>query len=146
MGEAAAGRAPSSADDRAGGAASRGDVFFDGASLWQADDAERGQLMRRFGVLYQGGALWSSMTLAENVGLPLGEFTDLTGAQIQEMAALKLALVGLAGFEDFYPAEISGGMQKRAGWPGRWRWIPTSCSWTSRRRGSTRSARACWTI
>jgi phospholipid/cholesterol/gamma-HCH transport system ATP-binding protein len=93
----------------------RGDVFFDGASLWQADDAERGQLTRRFGVLYQGGALWSSMTLAENVGLPLGEFTDLTGAQIREMAALKLALVGLAGFENFYPAEISGGMQKRAG-------------------------------
>src|SRR5258708_28760540 len=55
------------------------------------------------------------MTLAENIGLPLGEFTDLTPAQIREVAALKLALVGLSGFEDFYPNEISGGMQKRAG-------------------------------
>jgi phospholipid/cholesterol/gamma-HCH transport system ATP-binding protein len=93
----------------------RGEVLFDGVSLWQADDAERSWLTRRFGVLYQGGALWSSMTLAENVSLPLGEFTDLTGAQVREIAALKLALVGLAGFEDFYPSEISGGMQKRAG-------------------------------
>jgi len=55
------------------------------------------------------------MTLAENIGLPLGEFTDLTPAQIREIAALKLALVGLKGFEDFYPNQISGGMQKRAG-------------------------------
>jgi len=93
----------------------RGEVLLGGVSLWRVDDAERGRLMRRFGVLYQGGALWSSMTLAENVGLPLGEFTDLTGAEIREVAALKLALVGLAGFEDFYPSEISGGMQKRAG-------------------------------
>jgi len=92
----------------------RGDVLFGGVSLWQADDAERERLMRRFGVLYQGGALWSSMTLSENVGLPLGEFTDLTAAQIREVAALKLALVGLAGFEEFYPSQISGGMQKRA--------------------------------
>jgi phospholipid/cholesterol/gamma-HCH transport system ATP-binding protein len=93
----------------------RGDVVFGGDSLWTADDAERTRLTRRFGVLYQSGALWSSMTLAENVSLPLGEFTDLTGGQIREVAALKLALVGLAGFEDFYPAQISGGMQKRAG-------------------------------
>ena len=55
------------------------------------------------------------MTLAENVALPLQEFTDLTAAQIREVVALKLALVGLAGFEDFYPSELSGGMQKRAG-------------------------------
>ena len=70
--------------------------------------------MRRFGMLYQMGALWSSMTLLENVALPLGEFTDLTAAQVREVAALKLALVGLAGFEDFVPSEISGGMRKRA--------------------------------
>jgi phospholipid/cholesterol/gamma-HCH transport system ATP-binding protein len=93
----------------------RGDVVFGTASLWSADDAQRAGITRRFGVLYQSGALWSSMTLAENVGLPLGEFTALTAAQIREVAALKLALVGLAGFEDYYPAEISGGMQKRAG-------------------------------
>jgi phospholipid/cholesterol/gamma-HCH transport system ATP-binding protein len=93
----------------------KGDVFFDGESFWGADDEQRQLMVRRFGVLYQSGALWSSMTLAENIGLPLGEFTDLTPGQIREVAALKLSLVGLGGFEDFYPSEISGGMQKRAG-------------------------------
>ena len=93
----------------------KGDVLYDGRSFWGADDGERQQMSRRFGVLYQSGALWSSMTLAENIGLPLGEFTGLTPAQIREVAALKLSLVGLGGFEDFYPSEISGGMQKRAG-------------------------------
>ena len=71
-------------------------------------------MMRRFGVTFQSGALWSSMTLAENVALTLGEFTDLSQKEIREVVSLKLALVGLAGFEDFYPNEISGGMQKRA--------------------------------
>ncbi|MGH7335088.1 MAG: ABC transporter ATP-binding protein [Candidatus Rokuibacteriota bacterium] len=93
----------------------QGDVIFGSQSLWHGDAAAREGLSRRFGVLYQSGALWSSMTLSENVSLPLGEFTDLTAAQIREVAALKLALVGLAGFEDFYPSQISGGMQKRAG-------------------------------
>ena len=93
----------------------KGDVLYDGRSFWQADPDERERMMRRFGVLYQGGALWSSMTLAENVALPLREFTDLTREQIADVAALKLALVGLKGFEAFYPSEISGGMQKRAG-------------------------------
>ncbi len=71
--------------------------------------------MRQFGVLFQSGALWSSMTLAENIALPLEEYTELSKSDIRDVAALKLALVGLAGFEDFYPSEISGGMQKRAG-------------------------------
>ena len=93
----------------------RGDVVFGGRNLWRSDDDDRARVTRNFGVVYQGGALWSSMTLAQNVGLPLGEFTDLTAAQIREVASLKLALVGLAGFEDFYPSQISGGMQKRAG-------------------------------
>ena len=93
----------------------KGDVLFDGTSFWGGDDVERQLMVRRFGVLYQSGALWSSMTLAENVGLPLGEFTDLAPSQIREVASLKLSLVGLGGFEDFYPSEISGGMQKRAG-------------------------------
>ena len=66
-------------------------------------------MLRRFGVLYQSGALWGSMTLAENVGLPLEEFTDLTSKEIRQVAALKLSLVGLKGFEDFYPSQISGG-------------------------------------
>lgn len=67
------------------------------------------------GVLFQAGALWSSMTLAENVGLPLGEYTDLKPEEIRHVASVKLALVGLKGFEDYYPSQISGGMQKRAG-------------------------------
>jgi len=71
--------------------------------------------MRKFGVMYQGGALWSSMTLAENVSLPLEEFTNLNSAEIREVASFKLALVGLAGFDEFRPAEISGGMRKRVG-------------------------------
>jgi phospholipid/cholesterol/gamma-HCH transport system ATP-binding protein len=93
----------------------RGDVRYDGRSFCTAAPEERERMMRRFGVLYQKGALWTSMTLAENVALPLQEFTDLTAAQIREVVALKLALVGLAGFEDFDPSELSGGMQKRAG-------------------------------
>src|SRR5918996_1722545 len=93
----------------------RGQVLYDGVSFWDADPERREQLMQRFGVLYQQGALWSSMTLAENIALPLGEYTDLGPAEIREIASLKLALVGLAGFEDYYPAEISGGMRKRAG-------------------------------
>src|SRR6266496_418175 len=93
----------------------KGDVIYDGASFWGADDDERQLMVRRFGVLYQSGALWSSMTLAENIGLPLGELTDINPAEIRRVASLKMALVGLAGFEDFYPSEISGGMQKRAG-------------------------------
>ena len=93
----------------------RGEVLYDGQSFWDAEPAERDTMMRRFGVLYQSGALWSSMTLAENVALALGEYTDLSPARIQEIVSLKLALVGLAGFEEYYPAEISGGMRKRAG-------------------------------
>jgi phospholipid/cholesterol/gamma-HCH transport system ATP-binding protein len=92
-----------------------GDVIVGGESLWKAEAEERDALMRRFGILYQSGALWSSMTLAENVGLPISQYTDLEAAEIRELCSLKLALVGLAGFEDFYPSEISGGMRKRAG-------------------------------
>jgi phospholipid/cholesterol/gamma-HCH transport system ATP-binding protein len=88
---------------------------YDDRDFWKADPVEQERLMRRFGILYQSSALWSSMTLAENVALPLGEFTDLSPAEIEGVASLKLALVGLAGFEDFYPSEISGGMRKRAG-------------------------------
>jgi phospholipid/cholesterol/gamma-HCH transport system ATP-binding protein len=93
----------------------RGEVLYDGRSFWGADAGERARMSRRFGVLYQGGALWSSMTLAENVGLPLEQYTDLPPAGIRELVSLKLSLVGLGCFEDFYPSEISGGMRKRAG-------------------------------
>ena len=92
-----------------------GEIFYDGVNFTQMAPEGREAILRRFGVLYQSGALWSSMTLAENVGLPLGQFTDLNASEISEVAALKLALVGLKGFEDYYPSQISGGMQKRAG-------------------------------
>jgi phospholipid/cholesterol/gamma-HCH transport system ATP-binding protein len=92
-----------------------GEILYGSINFTLAGPSERERLLRRFGVLYQGGALWSSMTLAENVGLPLSQFTDLTSEQIREIASLKLAFVGLKGFEDYYPSQISGGMQKRAG-------------------------------
>ncbi len=92
-----------------------GQVLYSGVNFTQASPQERQRMLRRFGVTYQSGALWSSMTLAENVGFPLAEFTNLSPAEIREVASLKLAMVGLKGFEDFYPAQLSGGMQKRAG-------------------------------
>jgi phospholipid/cholesterol/gamma-HCH transport system ATP-binding protein len=94
---------------------SRGQVVYGDVNFWEADPQEREQIMRRFGILYQSGALWSSMTLAENVALPLEQYTSLNRRQIGKIVSLKLALVGLAGFEEFYPSEISGGMKKRAG-------------------------------
>jgi phospholipid/cholesterol/gamma-HCH transport system ATP-binding protein len=93
----------------------RGDVYYDGLGFWQASEDEQQRMIRSMGVLYQGGALWSSMTLSENIALPLTEFTDLSQEEIDEIVSYKLALVGLSGFEDHYPSEISGGMQKRAG-------------------------------
>ena len=92
----------------------RGRVLFDGVSYWESSPAEQQRIKRGFGVSFQSGALWSSLTLAENVALPLGEYTDLTADDITEVVSLKLSLVGLSGFEEFYPSEISGGMQKRA--------------------------------
>ncbi len=92
----------------------KGEILYDGFNFTKADPDAREHMLRRVGVLYQKGALWSSMTLAENVALPLDEFTDLEPRRIREVACLKLALVGLKGFEDYYPSEISGGMQKRA--------------------------------
>ncbi len=96
-------------------APAKGKVWYGTVDFWGAAPMGRDQIMRRAGVMYQSGALWSSMTLAENVALPLETYTTLSPKQIREVVSLKLALVGLAGFEEFYPAEISGGMQKRAG-------------------------------
>jgi phospholipid/cholesterol/gamma-HCH transport system ATP-binding protein len=93
----------------------RGDVFYDGASFWTASPEEQDQRKREFGVLFQSGALFSSMTLAENIELALQLYTDLPAPEMRDIASLKLALVGLKGFEDYYPNEISGGMKKRAG-------------------------------
>jgi phospholipid/cholesterol/gamma-HCH transport system ATP-binding protein len=92
-----------------------GEVKFFGQSFTAADLATRRSLLKTFGVLYQGGALWSSLTLRQNVALPLEEHTPLSGREIAELTSLKLAQVGLTGFEDYYPSEISGGMKKRAG-------------------------------
>jgi phospholipid/cholesterol/gamma-HCH transport system ATP-binding protein len=92
-----------------------GDILYDGKSFWHSSEEERQATLRHFGVLFQSGALWSSMTLEENVALPLGEFTRLSPKEISEIVRLKLSLVGLKGFEDYYPSEISGGMRKRAG-------------------------------
>jgi phospholipid/cholesterol/gamma-HCH transport system ATP-binding protein len=92
----------------------RGQVLYDGVNFWAADVSEREHMIRRFGILYQSGALWSSMTLAENIALPLEQYTDLNSKQIREIVSLKLSLVGLSGFEDYSPSEISGGMRKRA--------------------------------
>jgi phospholipid/cholesterol/gamma-HCH transport system ATP-binding protein len=92
-----------------------GEVLYYGKDFWSASEEEQERLMRRFGVLYQGGALWSSLTLAENIAFPLELYSGLSKEQIRELVSLKLSLVGLEGYEDFYPAELSGGMRKRAG-------------------------------
>jgi phospholipid/cholesterol/gamma-HCH transport system ATP-binding protein len=93
---------------------SEGTVLFDGEDFGAADAETRKRVQRRMGVLYQNGALWSGLTLEENVALPLAEFTSLEPGAIAEVVSLKLALVGLRGFEGFYPSAISGGMRKRA--------------------------------
>jgi phospholipid/cholesterol/gamma-HCH transport system ATP-binding protein len=93
----------------------KGQVFYGDVSFWETSAEQREQIMKNVGILYQSGALWSSMTLAENVAMPVEQYTGLNAAQIREIVSLKLSLVGLAGFEEFYPSEISGGMKKRAG-------------------------------
>ena len=92
-----------------------GQIFRDGIDLWNCSESEHNTILRSSGILYQSGALWSSMTLAENVALPLQQFTEFTPSAIKEISEYKLALVGLAGCGDLYPSEISGGMRKRAG-------------------------------
>lgn len=92
-----------------------GQVLYGKEDFWAASPGGQDALKRHFGVLFQAGALWSSLTLAENVSLPLEELTTLPREAIRDIVSTKLALVGLAGFENYYPAEISGGMKKRAG-------------------------------
>ncbi len=92
-----------------------GDVFIKGKNFSTAKGEEKLEIQKGFGVLYQSGALFSSMTLAENVSLPLEEFTEMNEEERQERVKECLALVQLAGYEDYYPSEISGGMRKRAG-------------------------------
>lgn len=93
----------------------KGAVFYEGENFTAGNAEERLSFIRRFGVMYQSGALWSSMTLSENIMMPLEENTELKPKDIRDLAAYKLALVGLSGYEDYYPAQVSGGMNKRAG-------------------------------
>lgn len=96
-------------------APAQGDISYDGVPFWSSDERQQDNMKRGFGTTFQAGALWSSMTLAENIGLALRQYTDVDDATIRDVASYKLMLVGLAGFEDYYPSEISGGMMKRAG-------------------------------
>lgn len=92
-----------------------GQICIGGTDFTKASPQQRNQIMQHCGILYQSGALFSSMTLAENIALPLQRYTSYSPKLISELVSLKLALVGLTGFEDYYPSEISGGMKKRAG-------------------------------
>jgi len=91
-----------------------GTILIDGADIVSADDQQRKEILRKFGVMYQSGALFGSMTLLDNIRLPLEEFTDLPPEAVRLIALMKLKQVGLAGFDNHMPSELSGGMQKRA--------------------------------
>ncbi|MFK7850832.1 MAG: ABC transporter ATP-binding protein [Akkermansiaceae bacterium] len=93
----------------------KGKIYYHGENFTDASKSERLKFIRKFGVMYQSGALWSSMTLAENIAMPLEEHTSMKKREIRDLAAYKLALVGLSGYEDYYPSQVSGGMNKRAG-------------------------------
>src|SRR5260221_12443177 len=93
----------------------QGDVLYDGRSFWNMDDEARRAQLRKYGVLFQSGALWSRMTLAENIALPLYDYTDWSASDLDDIVRLKLALVGLNGFEDYYPPGDSGGLRQRGG-------------------------------
>lgn len=93
----------------------RGRILIYGQDIVGLNGKELSALQRRFGVLYQSGALWGSMTLAENVALPLEEFTRLPKPVIEMAVRVKLGMVGLSGYEAYLPDELSGGMRKRAG-------------------------------
>jgi len=92
----------------------KGKVLYYAKSFWDENEIGQQNIMRRFGVLYQNGALWSSLTVGENVALPLQLYTKLSCEQIRDVVALKLSLVGLEGYGDSFPLGISGGMRKRA--------------------------------
>jgi phospholipid/cholesterol/gamma-HCH transport system ATP-binding protein len=93
---------------------SSGDILYSGESFFQASESRQGAMRQRWGITYQSGGLFSAMTLAQNITLPLELYTCYTRSEIDDIVAYKLALVGLAGYQSYYPSEISGGMQKRA--------------------------------
>ena len=92
-----------------------GSIQIFGENLWDRNQEEKDEILKRAGVLFQGGALWSSMSVFENVALPLELFSDLGEKEIKELVLFKLSLVGLSGYENLFPSELSGGMRKRAG-------------------------------
>ena len=92
-----------------------GSVIIDGDDITVGDDMVFRKALRKIGILFQGSALISSMTLAENIALPIREFTELPPNAIHRLVRMKLSVVGLQGFENYLPSEISGGMKKRAG-------------------------------
>jgi len=91
-----------------------GEILYSGENFTRAGAQQRDAIRRRWGITYQTGGMFSAMTLAENVALPLQLYSEYSPDEIADIVAYKLALVGLAGFQGFYPAEISGGMLKRA--------------------------------
>lgn len=93
----------------------KGNIYYNGVDFWNDSKENHQAILQQIGVMFQGGALWTSRTLAENISIPLKQYTKLNDKQIYELARYKLAQVGLSGFEHYYPAEISGGMRKRAG-------------------------------
>jgi phospholipid/cholesterol/gamma-HCH transport system ATP-binding protein len=92
-----------------------GQVLIGGDDIFRCDEATFQDVLKKIGVLYQGAALFGSMTLAENVALPITEYTDLPQRSVATLVRMKLSLVGLNGYENHLPSEISGGMKKRAG-------------------------------
>lgn len=92
-----------------------GTFYVNGIDYPNALPSQQLEIMKKVGILYQSGGLFSSMTLAENIALPLQKYSAYSEKTINELVDLKLALVGLAGYGEYYPAEISGGMNKRAG-------------------------------
>ncbi|RLQ21948.1 ATP-binding cassette domain-containing protein [Seongchinamella sediminis] len=93
---------------------SSGDILYNNESFFQAGSKRQDEMRQRWGITYQSGGLFSAMTLAENVNLPLQLYTSYSAADRADIIAYKLALVGLAGYQDYYPSELSGGMRKRA--------------------------------
>ncbi|MFK8050234.1 MAG: ABC transporter ATP-binding protein [Halioglobus sp.] len=92
----------------------KGDILYDGISFTHASEEQQNQMRQRWGITYQSGGLFSAMTTGQNVALPLQLYTGYNESEIKDIVAYKLSLVGLAGYQDFYPSEISGGMRKRA--------------------------------
>jgi phospholipid/cholesterol/gamma-HCH transport system ATP-binding protein len=92
-----------------------GAIFYEGENFTETSGESRTNFMKRFGVMYQSGALWSSLTLAENIAMPIEEKLNLPAHEVRDLACYKLALVGLSGYEDYYPSQVSGGMKKRVG-------------------------------